>query len=166
MKIQLIELNKNQANDYFELFSSENVCKYFDITPFKSLENAKLFIRNGIELRKNKQVIRYSIQFNQNIVGAICLYSIVLHQQRASIGYALNEKYWGKGIMQEAINQIETIGSQNYSINRMQATILPQNIQSKKLLQKCGYVYEGLLHHYENWEGKGFVDLEMYSKII
>ena len=166
MKVQLIELNKNQVNDYFQLFSSENVCKYFDITPFQSLDHARLFIRNGIKLNKIKKVIRYSIQYNQKIVGSICLYSIVLHQKRASIGYALNEKYWGKGIMQDAINQIEIIGSQNYSINRIQATILPQNIQSKKLLQKCDYQYEGLLQQYENWDGKGFVNLEMYSKII
>ena len=166
MKIQLIELDINQANDYFELFSSENVCRYFDITPLKSLEDAKKFIRNGIELLNTKKVIRYSIKLNQNIVGSICLYNIVFHQKRASIGYALKEKYWGQGITQEAINQIETISRQIYSINRLQATILPQNLQSKKLLLKCGYVYEGLLQQYENWEGKGFVDLEMYSKII
>jgi len=166
MKIQLIEINENQANDYYEIFSSENVCKYFDMIPFKSIDDSKIFIKNAIKTIKDKKVARYSILLNQNIVGSICLYSIILHQKRASIGYALNEKYWGKGIMKQAINQIELIGKNNYSINRMQATVLSQNIKSKKLLQNCDYHYEGLLQQYENWEGKGFVDLEMYSKII
>jgi ribosomal-protein-alanine N-acetyltransferase len=166
MNIELIEVNLNQVNDYFELFSSENVCKYFDIIPHKSIENTLAFITNAIKLVNEQKVFRYSIKQNRKIVGSISLYSISNHQQRASIGYALNEKYWGKGIMKQAIQQVEELSSKNYNIHRIQATILTQNVQSKKLLQKCNYEYEGLIKQYEIWEGKGFVDLEMYSKIL
>jgi len=68
--------------------------------------------------------------------------------------------------MNSALQELETIAKDTYGINRLQATILPDNQGSKKVLLRRGFAYEGLLCQYEKWEGKGFVDLEIYSKIL
>jgi len=65
-----------------------------------------------------------------------------------------------------ALVELEEVEKTEFSLNRLQATVLPSNITSKKLLLKNQYEYEGFLKQYEIWEGRGFVDLEIYGKIL
>ena len=48
-------------------------------------------------------------------------------------------------------------------VNRIQATLLPENVRSKRVLQKTGFQKEGLLRQVSFWKGRGIVDLEVYS---
>jgi len=166
MNIEIIPAELSHTNDYYKLFSSTNVCKFMDLIPFKEIGDSKKYLELALAHKENMRSIRYSIKNENTIIGTICLYSIYWHQKRASIGYALSEENWNKGIMNIVLKKIEKIAKQEFNINRLQATVLSQNTGSKKLLEKNGFRYEGILHQYEIWEGKGFVDLEMYSKII
>ena len=166
MQIELLEANLSHENAYMEIFSSNDVCRYTDILPLQTLDDSRKFLEISEEKRKDRKLLRYSIVYERKIVGTICLYSIYWHQSRASIGYALSQNYWNKGLMTEAVCKIEGIARNELNLNRLQATIIPENFSSKKVLDKRGFLFEGLLKQYEFWEGRGFVDLEMYSKIL
>jgi len=90
--IELIEVRLNDAAAYFSIFSSGNVCKNLDYNSFKTREDAEHFIKKAIELRKENSMIRFSIKYENAVVGSICLYSIYWHQRRASVGYAVKEE--------------------------------------------------------------------------
>jgi ribosomal-protein-alanine N-acetyltransferase len=137
-----------------------------DIAPFATIADAKEFLDFSARQKENRKSFRYSIRCDGQFAGTVCVYSIYWHQNRASIGYALGQDYWQRGIMNHVLDEIETILRVDYGINRLQATVLPDNSGSKRLLEKRGFSREGLLLQYEKWEGKGFVDLEMYAKII
>lgn len=164
-KVRLLEPHTDQAGDYFELFSSAEVCRYFDIEPFTELAAARRFLESAMIQAADRKAIRYTIEADSEIAGTFCFYAIAWHQKRASIGYALKERYWGRGIMGAALRTAEAIAFGELSLNRLQATVLPENASSKRMLAKAGYVYEGLLRDYEYWPGKGFVNLEMYGKL-
>lgn len=51
---------------------------------------------------------------------------------------------------------------QHLQLERIQALIEPANISSQKLVERQGFIKEGLLRHYEYTCGK-FDDLLMYS---
>lgn len=51
-------------------------------------------------------------------------------------------------------------------IRRLQATVLPGNAASLRLLAKLGFEREGLRRAYENWPGKGPVDLLMLARVL
>ena len=65
--------------------------------------------------------------------------------------------------MTEALNVIITLGFNEMGLHRIDAVVLPANIASIRLLDKLGFLNEGLLRNFENWGDKGFVDLEMHS---
>jgi ribosomal-protein-alanine N-acetyltransferase len=65
-----------------------------------------------------------------------------------------------------ALKQLVSMAKTDFRLNRLQATVVPKNIASKKVLENAGFLNEGLLRQYEFWEGKGFVDLELYGKIL
>ena len=65
--------------------------------------------------------------------------------------------------MTEAMSAILDYGFNELGLNRIDAVMIPENIASKKLLEKVGFQKEGLLADYEQWGSKGFVDLSMYA---
>lgn len=164
--LEIIPADISHVDDYYSMFSSEKVCRFMDIDRFQNVDDAVKFLEFSQTQCDNNKSKRFSIQCTNEIIGTVCVYSIYWHQRRASIGYALKEQYWNKGIMKYVLGKIEVIAENEMNINRLQATVLTDNIASKKLLTGCGFEYEGLLKQYEKWGSKGFVDLEMYSKIL
>src|SRR5690606_39641068 len=81
---------------------------------------------------------------------------------RAEIGFELSKEQWGKGIAAEAVEAIIRHGFQQMNFQRIEALIEPRNLASQKLVERLGFVREGLLRSYEYTCGK-FDDLYMYS---
>jgi RimJ/RimL family protein N-acetyltransferase len=166
MPIELLQASFSHQDAYAALFSPEAVCRLTDIVRFQTADDAKRFLEIADERRRAGKSLRYSIAVDGEIVGTISLYGIDAAQRRASVGYALAERYWGRGIMTEALARLVAIAKNQLNLNRLQATILPENSSSRRVLEKAGFEREGLLRQYEFWEGRGFVDLEMYGKLL
>lgn len=166
MTVELHPMTLDEAQAYFDLFRSPSVCRHMDILPFTCLDDSHRFLQFADQQRTNRKSLRYSIRVDGSFAGTLCLYAIYWHQKRASVGYALKEDRWSQGVMTEALRLLEVLAEQELALHRLQATVLPANRASGRLLQKCGYTLEGVLNHYEIWEGRGFVDLELYSKLL
>jgi [ribosomal protein S5]-alanine N-acetyltransferase len=81
---------------------------------------------------------------------------------RTEIGFELSKEQWGKGIALEAVEAIINYGYEHMNFQRIEALIEPPNRASQKLVEKLGFIREGLLRNYEFTNGK-FDDLYMYS---
>lgn len=66
-----------------------------------------------------------------------------------SLGYALGVDYWGQGYMTEAVRAVLRCGFGPMSLDLISATCYPDNPASRRVLEKCGFVYEGMLHRAE-----------------
>ncbi|MNZ60201.1 putative ribosomal N-acetyltransferase YdaF [compost metagenome] len=64
--------------------------------------------------------------------------------------------------MAETLQLLLTFGYETMGLNRIEALVDPRNDNSRRLLQKLGFVEEGLLREYQRSES-GFVDLMIYS---
>lgn len=73
----------------------------------------------------------------------ISLMKIDYKNKNTEIGYWLGRKYWGKGIMKEAIKLILNFGFKKLKLVRIYARVMHPNISSAKLLEKSGFRYEG-----------------------
>lgn len=96
------------------------------------------------------------------LIGIIVLWNFTQNVV-ADIAYSLHPRFWGQGIMTEAVQAITRCGFEIFEFNRIQATILPANIASIRVVEKCGYMREGLLRQYPF--GRGFDDIYMYSML-
>ena len=63
----------------------------------------------------------------------------------AEVGYWLGEDYWGKGIVSSALNGIVEYGFNDLNLKRIFATPIEQNTGSRRVLEKNGFVLEGIL---------------------
>lgn len=97
------------------------------------------------------------------VIGTAEMFDYNEAVRAVEIGCRLGEEFWGQGIAVKVVRGMIGYLFQEAGINRIQATALPENTRSKKVLLKAGFHREGLLRQVSYWKGKGIVDLEMYS---
>lgn len=66
-------------------------------------------------------------------------------RKTALIGYWLGESYWGCGIMTEAVKLVADYAFTHFDLIRLQAGIFSNNPRSMRVLEKAGFVKEGIL---------------------
>lgn len=100
-----------------------------------TIENFKLFW----EQQKNVEKPTYfAIEIEGDFVGSISL--DLDNNESATLGYWLDEKYWGKGIITEAIKLIIKYGADNFLLNKVIAEVHDNNPASKKVLTNNGFI--------------------------
>lgn len=68
--------------------------------------------------------------------------------QTATLGYWLDRKVTGLGYMTEAVSYACNWAGQALGLARIEASTLPENISSRKVLERCGFCQEGLAQSY------------------
>jgi ribosomal-protein-alanine N-acetyltransferase len=63
----------------------------------------------------------------------------------AEIGYCLGRRWWGKGLMAEALNMLLDALEADRQVYRVWATCSVDNERSARLLERTGFVLEGRL---------------------
>lgn len=95
-------------------------------------------------------------------VGACGMNFYNAEHEKAEIGYWLLPKYWGKGIMKEALPLMIKHLFQTWKLHRLEAVVENENEASGKLIEKLGFKKEGILREAEVKNGKR-ITLIMYS---
>lgn len=163
-RLRLRLLTQQDTQDIYEIFSDRQVMKYYDLSPFESLERAKeqidLFI-NGFEQRT---MLRWGIEHKDDgkLIGTCGFFAFNEDALKAELGYELNSSYHGKGLMSEAINAVLGFIFRESGINRVEAFVEPQNTASQKLLEKLGFTKEGTLRRYERCRGD-LIDITIFG---
>jgi len=71
------------------------------------------------------------------------------------IGYALSADYWGKGLMTEAVKKVVSYAFEEMGIDLLSVWHFSINARSKRVVEKCGFRYEGTLRQaYEVYNGQ------------
>jgi len=163
-KLLLREISLNDAVDIFEIYSNEEAMKYFGKNTYKELKEAELIAERCIKAFKDKEGIRWGITFKNSdeLIGTAGIWRIVKEHLRGEIGYDLKISQWNKGIMTEALKAIAEFGFSKMNLHTLEANIDPENIASRKLLYKIGFIKEGYFCESYLQDGK-FLDSEIYS---
>ena len=128
-----------------------------------TLKDAKDWIsRNLREMRRKKPtMINLVIDINGEVAGGIGLNKIEGH--KAEIGYWLAEKYWGQGIMTQAVKLMTKFGFEKLKLKRIYAYVFSFNKASKRVLEKAGYKFEGILRKNTKKDNR-FIDDYLFAK--
>jgi [ribosomal protein S5]-alanine N-acetyltransferase len=95
------------------------------------------------------------------LMGAISIGLTKAHQ-RGELGYWLGVPFWNQGYTTEAARRVTAFGFADLGLHRVQATCLPRNVASSRVMEKAGLRYEGLLRGYFR-KGETFEDVVMYA---
>ncbi len=140
-RITLRKFNADDCMDVLEYGSDELTVKYLVWNAFKNLEEAKAAISNYYLSRPGI----YAIELNEHkkCIGCISI-ELELSHEKASFGYVLNRKYWGKGYMTEALTTILSFCFDRLELNRVEATHYVGNEASGIVMEKCRMKHEGV----------------------
>lgn len=82
----------------------------------------------------------------------------------AELGYWLGRMHWGRGIMTRTVRTYESWLMDEFRLYRLQATVLDFNFGSARVLQKNGFVEEGLQRAAVFKRGE-LHDLRIFAKV-
>ena len=82
-------------------------------------------------------------------VGTFLLFKHDAGARRAEVGYVLGRAHWGTGLMREALQAVVEQAFGTLGLRRLEAEVDPDNAASTRLLERVGFVREGLLR--ERW---------------
>jgi RimJ/RimL family protein N-acetyltransferase len=89
--------------------------------------------------------LTFAITYQGEFCGVIGLVKLVNEQRHvAEIGYWLGEPFWGKGIMSQALELITAYAFEQLKLIRIQTIVFEYNVGSMRVLEKCGYIKEGI----------------------
>ncbi len=148
-RLLLRPVEESDAEDIFAYSKEENVGIHAGWKPHESLEETKGIMR---EVFLGKEGV-FAIVWKENgtVVG---MAGIIEDPKRENprarmLGYASSEKYWGKGMMTEAVTAILAFAFGELGLDLVSAYCYPYNTRSKRVLEKCGFVCEGRLQKCE-----------------
>ena len=96
------------------------------------------------------------------MIGTIGLYEVTAQHSRAVLAYALARPAWNCGFTTEAARRVINYGFENLNLNRIEGFCLPQNGASRRVMDKVGMSFEGILRE-RMWLKGAFRDLAFYS---
>ncbi|SDS12259.1 ribosomal-protein-alanine N-acetyltransferase [Paenibacillaceae bacterium GAS479] len=149
-RLHLRRLKLEDAPDMYAYFSLDEVTEYYDLETFTELRQAEEQIRRFNERIDSGISLRWGITLRgeDRLIGTCGYHNWQREHSRAEIGYELHPHFWQKGYMTEAVSAILEFGFESMGLNRAEAFIDPDNISSRRLLEKCGLKEEGLLRDY------------------
>ncbi|WP_333977659.1 GNAT family protein [Burkholderia cepacia] len=98
------------------------------------------------------------------LAGTIGLHTVSTANRSAEIAYDLAPSHWGRGVASALCAAVTAWAFADGGFMRMQGVVLTGNAGSARVLQKCGYRYEGLLRAYRMVRGTPG-DFAMYARL-
>jgi len=141
-RLRLRLWTKEDAKELFAYATSPNVGPSAGWKPHENIEESQKIIE---QLFLQNDVWAVTLKESGKIVGSI---GIEFDKRRPGVsskelGYSLSEQYWGKGIMTEAAKAVIDFGFSKLGLEVIAACTGPQNARSQRVIEKCGFVYEG-----------------------
>lgn len=125
-------------------------------------DDAEDFIRAMLSADKDKS-FAFAITLNGKVIGSIGVFrQDNIHYRTAEMGYYMGEKYWGRGYMTEAVKLVCDFVFENTDIIRIFAEPFAYNSASCRVLEKAGFIFEGVLRS-NAYKNGNIVDMKMYA---
>jgi len=162
-KFKLRPIKKGDESSLIKNINNKKIARNTLRIPYPyTLKDARSWIKHSLKLRRKKTEIRFVIDMNGEVVGGVGINKIEHH--KGELGYWLGEKYWGQGIMTEAVKLVTKHAFTKLGLRRLYAHVFSFNKASARVLKRAGYKYEGTLRKNTLKKGR-LIDNLLFAKI-
>ena len=164
MDIKIREWKIEDKSELAENLNNMNILNNLrDGLPYPYTEDdAEVFIKAMLAADKNK-TFAFAITLDGKVIGSIGVFRQEnIHFRTAEMGYYIGEEYWGNGYMTEAVNLACNYVFEKTDIIRIYAEPFAYNTASCRVLEKAGFVCEGILKS-NAYKNGNIVDMKMYA---
>ena len=151
-RVYLRFLEESDAEQLYEL-TMRNIDKVEQFSPPRPPESRTVEGQRALILRdegRRQTDERYSfgifLRETDELIGSINLMNIMRGAlQTCMIGYYMDERQNGKGFMTDAVRAAVKYAFEVQGFHRIEAGVMPRNIGSVRVLEKCGFAIEGTM---------------------
>lgn len=127
-----------------------------------NLSDAEEFLTR---VRQQDPRVFFALASDSDLIGGIGLgLGEDVHRFSAEMGFWLAEPYWGKGIMTETVKRLTEFAFDQYKLKRIFAEPYTTNPASARVLEKAGYILEGIMRANVVKDGK-ILDQYLYARV-
>lgn len=147
-RIYLRSYRVTDAKIISENVSKKEICRWIPSIPYPyPKDGAVSFIRDVQKKWREKKAYNFVIvkKETNELIGGISLGSIIWKNKNAELGYWLKKSEWGRGITTEAVDLILGFGFKELKLHRIYGEFFEENIGSKRVLEKSGFKFEGIM---------------------
>lgn len=145
---------------------NEKIVRFLTWNPKSTVDEVKIMLQEWIsEYQKTDAFYKWGICLKGNsekVIGVIGVCNLEDEVGRAEISFCLSKEYWNQGIMTEALQQIIFFLFESEGYNRIEAECCVKNMGSRRILEKAGMRYEGILRKSAKLNA-GICDMMWYS---
>ena len=155
---------KDAQKMYENWASSDEVTKFLTWKAHKDVKVSKEWIEFLISNYDKKDFYEWGIVLKDidEPIGSISVVDLKENIQAVHIGYCLGKKWWHQGITSEALSALIDFFFEKAGVNRIESRHDPDNVNSGKVMQKCGMIYEGTMRK-SDISNRGIVDCSYYA---
>lgn len=136
------ELSVKYTEQIYEYASDEEVTRYVAWKRHRSTSDTLEFLDWAHQEKNTRNHYNFGliIKDTEEFIGTIGISNYLADEQCVDFGYVLNKKYWGNGYATEATKAMIAFTFQLDGIEVIKAYAFEENIASRRVLEKCGFV--------------------------
>lgn len=122
---------------------------------YSTKDEVRKLLCQYIDNYSKKDYYRWAIVLRENgeCIGQIAFFLVDSENHFAEIEYCVGGQYQRRGLATEATKAIIRFGFEQIGLHKIQICHKSNNIASKRVIEKCGFVYEGTLRDYFYTDG-------------
>jgi len=162
-RLILREVTLSDAKDVF-VFRSDAYVQRYNAKPLEDVSEAREQISEMKAVYERTDGIAWGITHKEQdtIIGMVGFWQWS-YSNRVMLGYDLAREHWGKGIASEAVREIIHFGYEKMELNRIEAETIEDNHESVRMLEKLGFVLEGVRREYSLEDDGKYHGSAMYA---
>ena len=165
MNIELVKWSPSLKQELIDICNNVDRTFLSNRLPYPYTEESADGWLGMVSEHDGKDGVYRAIATDGKVVGNISIEQKAdVYCKDGEIGYLLLTDYWSKGIMTEAVRQVCEIAFSELDIIRITGLVYAPNAASQRVLEKNGFVREGLQRDAVYKGGKVY-DLCVYGKL-
>jgi len=153
---------KSDLDDLYEYSSVPGVGEMAGWPRHQSKEESAEILRRFIDKGDGYAMV---LKENKKVIGSLGIHDGSLDvnfkaNTQKTIGFVLSKTYWGRGLATEAAQAAINYAFLKLNIDVLWCEHFAENPQSKKVIEKCGFVFYGKGTHDSELLGKSFVTMK------
>lgn len=160
-------LEEHHAEEVYRLIDGnrEHLREWLPFIDFNtSSADSLAFIKMAREQLAKNGGTHYGIFYKGKLAGVVGNHLIDWSNRWTSIGYWLGKEFTGLGLMTAATKALVEQAFAEYKLNRVEIRVATGNLKSQGVLERLGFVKEGVLRQRE-WMYDRWLDHIVYSML-
>lgn len=147
-RLQYNLLQESDLEELHKLTLIEEVDRYNTMGIPENIDVTNVLLNDKIQDHKQNPIskLTYSVRLDEDyaFIGLCGILFSPAKYQKAELWMKFNPKFWNKGYATETINRLLKACFEEHKLHRVEAGCAVGNKASKRVLEKCGFIQEGI----------------------